>query len=57
MPCAQPDWLVAAAVLLATDEFLRAQLRLAARLAAEAQSEENVIVRFVTDLAEVAGSG
>jgi glycosyltransferase involved in cell wall biosynthesis len=53
--CAQPDALIEAAVLLATDEFLRAQLRPAARAAVEAQSWENVIGRFEADLAAVAG--
>ena len=53
--CDQPEALVNAAVLLATDELLRAQLRLAARAAVESQSWETVIARFETDLAEAAG--
>lgn len=55
VPCERPEALIDAAVLLATDDFLRAQLRPAARLAVEPQSWENVIARFESDLAEVAG--
>ncbi|WP_414662519.1 glycosyltransferase family 4 protein [Horticoccus sp. 23ND18S-11] len=55
VPCDQPDALVDSAVLLASDEFLRLQLRTAARSAVERQSWENVIGRFEADLAEVAG--
>jgi len=55
VPCDQPDALVEAAVLLATDDFLRAQLRTAARPAVENQSWENVIGRFESDLLAVAG--
>jgi glycosyltransferase involved in cell wall biosynthesis len=55
VPCAEPDGLVDAAALLAADEFLRAQLRAAARAAVEAQSWMNVIAQFEADLAEVAG--
>lgn len=54
VPCAQPDALIDAAVLLATDEFLRAQVRPAARSAVEAQSWESVIGRFEADLMAVA---
>ena len=54
VPCAQPDTLVEAAVLLASDEFLRAQVRPAARIAVEAQSWESVIGRFEADLVAVA---
>jgi glycosyltransferase involved in cell wall biosynthesis len=56
VPFAQPDALVDAAVLLATDELLRAQLRLAARAAVAPQSWDNVIARFESDLLAVAGS-
>lgn len=56
VPCAEPAALIEAAVLLATDEFLRAQLRPAARLAVEAQSWESVIARFEADLLAVAGA-
>lgn len=55
VPCNRPEALVNAAVLLATDDFLRAQLRLAARTAVEPLSWENVIARFEADLAEAAG--
>lgn len=55
VPCDRPDALVDAAVLLASDEFLRTQLRPAARDAVEAQSWEAVIVRFESDLAAIAG--
>ena len=53
--CDQPEALVDAGVLLATDEFLRAQLRLAARAGVEGQSWEKVIAQFEADLATVAG--
>jgi len=56
VPCDQPDALVDAAVLLATDELLRAQLRTVARAAVEPQSWENVIGRFESDLAAIAGA-
>ena len=52
---APPEGLIDAAMLLATDDLLRAQLRPAARLAVEGHSWENVIARFEADLAEVAG--
>jgi glycosyltransferase involved in cell wall biosynthesis len=55
VPCKRPDALIEAAVLLATDPLLRAQLRLNARAAVEPQSWENVIARFENDLIEVAG--
>jgi len=57
VPCDQPEALVEAAVLLATDPFLRAQLRPAARLAVEAQSWEQVIGRFEADLRAIAHPG
>jgi glycosyltransferase involved in cell wall biosynthesis len=50
VPCEQPGALIGAAGLLATDEFLRAQLRPAARAAVEAQSWSNVVARFEADL-------
>lgn len=53
VPCDQPKALLEAATLLATDEFLRTQLRLAARTAVEAQSWDNVIARFEADLLAV----
>jgi glycosyltransferase involved in cell wall biosynthesis len=55
-PCDRPDALVEAAALLASDEFLRTQLRTAARAAVEAQSWDRVIARFEADLLEVAGA-
>ncbi len=55
VPGDQPDALVHAAELLATDEFLRVQLRGAARAAVAAQSWEKVIERFEADLTEIAG--
>jgi glycosyltransferase involved in cell wall biosynthesis len=54
-PCDCPDALLELAVLLATDDLLRAQLRRAAREALESQSWESVIAQFEADLAEVAG--
>lgn len=54
-PCDRPDALIDAAVLLATDDLLRAQLRVAARGAVEAQSWEIVIAQFEADLAQAAG--
>lgn len=54
VPCTEPSALVEAAVLLATDELLRAQLRAAARAAVETQSWEQVIARFEADLLAVA---
>jgi glycosyltransferase involved in cell wall biosynthesis len=56
VPCDQPDALMDAAVLLATDDLLRAQLRLNARPAVERQSWETVIVRFESDLLEIANA-
>lgn len=56
VPCTEPDAFLDAAVLLATDDLLRAQLRQSARTAVEAQSWETVIGRFESDLATVAGS-
>lgn len=55
-PCDRPEALVDAAVLLATDELLRAQLRQAARLAVEQQSWDTVIARFEADLMQAADS-
>lgn len=55
VPCDRPEALIDAAALLASDDFLRAQLRPAARLAVEAQSWETVIARFEADLGAVAG--
>jgi glycosyltransferase involved in cell wall biosynthesis len=55
--CTHPEALIDAAVLLATDELLRAQLRPAARIAVEAQSWQNVIARFEADLLAVANGG
>ncbi len=56
VPCDRPEALIDAAVLLATDDLLRAQLRLAARAAVEPQAWEHVISRFEADLAEAAGA-
>jgi glycosyltransferase involved in cell wall biosynthesis len=53
-PCDNPTALIDAAVLLAEDELLRAQLRRQARPAVEAQSWEQVIARFEADLMAVA---
>jgi glycosyltransferase involved in cell wall biosynthesis len=50
VPLDAPSALIEAAELLATDDFLRAKLRLAARSAVEAQSWEHVIARFEADL-------
>jgi glycosyltransferase involved in cell wall biosynthesis len=55
VPYEQPDALIESAVLLATDELLRAQLRLGARAAVAPQSWENVISHFEADLIAVAG--
>ncbi|MBL9201378.1 MAG: glycosyltransferase family 1 protein [Opitutaceae bacterium] len=57
VPCDQPEALVGAAALLATDDLLRAQLRVAARTAVEAQSWETVIARFEADLMQAAEMG
>jgi glycosyltransferase involved in cell wall biosynthesis len=54
VPCDDPDALIDSAVLLATDDMLRAQLRAAARAAVEPQSWEHVISAFEADLAAVA---
>jgi glycosyltransferase involved in cell wall biosynthesis len=54
VPCGQPDALIEAAVLLATDDLLRAQVRRAARAAVELQSWTSVIARFEADLQAVA---
>lgn len=54
VPCDRPDALVEAAALLAADDLLRAQLRLAARAAVEPQSWSKVIARFEADLLAVA---
>ena len=50
VPLGDEPALIEAAVLLATDELLRAQLRIAARAAVEAQSWETVIAGFESDL-------
>jgi glycosyltransferase involved in cell wall biosynthesis len=55
VPCEEPGALIGAAGLLAGDEFLRAQLRPAARGAVEAQSWDHVILRFEADLLAAAG--
>ncbi len=55
VPFDQPEALINAAVLLATDELLRMQLRSAARAAVEAQSWDQVIAQFERDLAQAAG--
>jgi glycosyltransferase involved in cell wall biosynthesis len=54
VPCGNPDALIDAAVLLATEDMLRAQLRGAARAAVEPQSWDHVISAFEADLAAVA---
>lgn len=54
VPLGEEDALIDAAVLLATDDLLRAQLRAAARGAVEAESWSAVIARFESDLAQVA---
>ena len=41
--------------MLATDDFLRAKLRLSARAAVEAASWEKVILRFEADLLQATG--
>lgn len=56
VPCDRPEALVNAGVMLATDDLLRAQFRLAARAAVELQSWDHVIARFEADLAAAAGS-
>lgn len=53
IPCDQPDGLISAAALLARDADLRARLRAAARSALVAQSWENVIAHFESDLLAV----
>lgn len=55
VPYGNADALIDAAVLLATDEFLRLQLQRAARSAVEQQSWHTVIGRFESELAEIAG--
>ncbi|HVS51165.1 MAG TPA: glycosyltransferase family 1 protein [Opitutaceae bacterium] len=57
VPCERPEALIDAAVLLVVDDFLRAQLRTAARPTVEAQSWERVIANFEADLLEIAGPG
>ena len=56
VPCERPAELIAAAEMLATDDLLRAQLRLAARAAVEPQSWERVIARFEADLLAIAST-
>jgi glycosyltransferase involved in cell wall biosynthesis len=53
VPTDSPTELIDGAVLLASDEMLRAQVRAAARAAVERQSWHEVIARFEADLAEV----
>lgn len=53
VPCGDPEALIEAAVMLATDELLRAQLRASARAAVEAQSWEHVIGAFESALEAV----
>ncbi|MEO7347060.1 MAG: glycosyltransferase family 1 protein [Opitutaceae bacterium] len=55
-PFDYPDALIEAAVLLATDDLLRAQIRPAARLAVESQSWDRVISRFEADLLAAAST-
>lgn len=55
VPCENPDALIDAGVMLATDDLLRSQLRRSAREAVERQSWQKVIGRFEADLAEIAG--
>ncbi|HEX2853571.1 MAG TPA: glycosyltransferase family 1 protein [Opitutaceae bacterium] len=54
-PCDRPDALIDAAVRLASSPALRNRLRATARATVEPQSWENVIARFESDLAEIAG--
>jgi glycosyltransferase involved in cell wall biosynthesis len=54
VPLGDAAALIDAAVLLATDDLLRAQLRAAARGAVEAQSWSAVIARFESDLGQFA---
>lgn len=54
-PCDRPEALVDAAVLLATEPLLRAQLRQSARRAVEPQSWERVLANFEADLLAIAG--
>ena len=56
VPRDQPDALIDAAVLLATDDLLRAQLRLEARAAVEPQSWDSVIAHFEANLIAVAAA-
>ena len=56
IPGGNPEALIDSAVLLATDDMLRAQLRGAARAAVEPQSWEHVISNFEADLAAVANA-
>lgn len=53
--CDQPGALIGAASLLASDDFLRAQLRPAARAAVESLGWDTVIARFEADLVAAAG--
>jgi glycosyltransferase involved in cell wall biosynthesis len=56
VPCGDPEALIEAAVMLATDDLLRAQLRASARAAVEAQSWEQVIAAFEAELEAVVAS-
>lgn len=55
VPLGNEEALIEAAVMLATDDLLRAQLRRAARTAVEAQSWSTVVAGFEADLARIAG--
>jgi glycosyltransferase involved in cell wall biosynthesis len=56
VPCEAPEALVAAGVQLATDAALRLRLRRAAPASMQAQSWENVVIRFETDLVAAAAA-
>lgn len=55
VPCDRPDALVDAAVMLATDGLLRAQVRGQARASVEGQSWDRVIADFEGELLQAAG--
>ena len=56
VPCEAPEALVTAGVQLATDAALRLRLRRAAPASMQAQSWENVVIRFETDLVAAAAA-
>jgi glycosyltransferase involved in cell wall biosynthesis len=56
VPCDDEGALINAAVMLATDDLLREQLRREARRAVEQQSWTSVIAGFETELAAIAGT-